>query len=204
MRDNASPPRANWKTILKIFLVSFRIGLFTFGGGGSMVLMMQHEFVDKQKWIDSEIMVDVLAVARSLPGSVAVNTSILAGYRIGGTRGGLAAGIGSVLPSFLGISVVTLFYTSLMQNEYFVGAIRGIRGAVVALLVATVFRLRRQSIQDLWGVLLFCLALCVIIFLKSVNVIFVILGGFFLGIVLYYWRKSGTYREDDGEGGNDV
>jgi chromate transporter len=149
-------------------------------------------------------MVDVLAVARSLPGSVAVNTSILAGYRIGGAWGGIFAGFGSVLPSFLVISVVTLFYTSLMQNEYFTGALRGIRGAVIALLVATVFRLRKQSVQDLWGVLLFCLALCILVFFRSVNVIFVIIGGLLLGIAIYYWRKPSPCREDEGEEGDDV
>jgi chromate transporter len=204
MSDSTPRSRANWNLILKIFLVTFRIGLFTFGGGGSLVLMMQHEFVERRGWIERDVMVDVLAVARSLPGGMAVNTSILAGYRICGAAGGIAAGLGSVVPSFLVISVFTLFYTSLIRNEFFLGAIRGIRGVVLALLLATVYRLRKQSILDIWGILIFGLAFCILVFFQSVNVIFIIIGGFSIGIALYYRRIPKSLREEDGGGAGDV
>ncbi|MBR2717206.1 MAG: chromate transporter, partial [Oscillospiraceae bacterium] len=66
--------------LLKIFLITFRVGLFTFGGGMALTMMLQREFVDKQHWLDDETMVDVMAVGRTLPGVVTVNTSLLAGY----------------------------------------------------------------------------------------------------------------------------
>ena len=173
-----------------MFLISFRVGLFTFGGGVALTLMLQREYVDNQHWVDDETMVDVLAVARSLPGVVAVNTSLLAGYRIGGTAGALVATLGSVLPSYLVLVVVTTCYTALMGNAVFLGALRGVRGAVVALLVALIVRMWKQCVRDKLGYVFFLAALVFCLIFQNVSVIFVILAGLAAGLAVYLPRMA--------------
>ena len=176
------------KKLLKIFFATFRIGLVTFGGGGSMTLMLQRTFVDKYHWMDDDTFVDVLAVARSLPGVVSVNTSTIAGYQLMGTAGGVAAGIGCALPSLLILIVVTVFYDALRESVFFANALRGVRGVVVALLAATVIRLRPAAIKDIYGHLIFWGILILSLAFRNVNIVFYICGSLLLGMVIYYWN----------------
>lgn len=163
-----------------------------------MLPMMQHEFVDKQKWVDKSYMTDVFAVAQTLPGAVAVNSSLLLGYRLAGPAGGLVAAFGSVLPSFLVLWAVSLFYNAFISNPYMAGALRGVRGTVVALLLSAFFSLRKASLQDRFGWALFLAALAVTLFLPWVNVIFILLAGGALRI-LYYCRRLKKGRKGGGD-----
>ena len=102
--------------LFKIFLVTLRIGAFTFGGGYAMIPLMQNEFVDKNKWIDENEIVDVFAVAPSIPGVLAVNACVLIGNKIAGLAGGLVAAFGCILPPFLIMSVIQRIYLSFFSN----------------------------------------------------------------------------------------
>ncbi len=168
------------KKLLTIFLVMFRIGLFTFGGGLVMIPQMSRDFADRYGWIKKEELVDFFAVAQSLPGVIAVNASVLIGYRLAGVAGALAAAFGAVLPSFLVLLVVTVFYELFMHNVILLGAMRGIRAAVTALLFFTSFRLRKGSVDSVFGVALF-LAAVLLVLLTSVNAMLIIAGGGLLG-----------------------
>lgn len=161
-----------------------------------MLPMMQHEFVEKQGWVDDSYIADVFAVAQSLPGVVAVNTSVLLGYRMAGSLGGITAAFGCVLPSFLVLCVVSLFYNAFVSNPYVAGALRGVRGAVIALLLSAFWSLRKVSLQDRFGWILFLAALAVALIFPWVNVIFILLAGGALGI-LYYCRRLKKEVEDD-------
>jgi chromate transporter len=188
-------PARSWRQLLHIFLVTFRIGLFTFGGGAAMLPMIQQEFVKKQGWIDEEQTADIFAVSQSLPGAMAINASTLLGYRISGTAGALLAGLGCVLPSFLVIVVVSLFYNIFISNPYVAGALRGIQGAVIALLLSAIWKLRKAALKDHFCWILCLLTLLAALFLPWINVIFLLLicGG--LGILFYYRRFK---REEAG------
>lgn len=124
----------------KLFSSFVRIGAFTFGGGWAMISLIEREVVDNRRWIPKEEFLDLLAVAQSLPGILAVNISVAVGDRLRGMRGSVAAALGTIMPCFLIILAIAIFLTpDLIQNNRVVSAIfRGIRPAVVALIVAPV------------------------------------------------------------------
>ena len=124
----------------QLFITFFKIGAFTFGGGWAMISIMEREIVDKHKWLDREAFLDLLAVAQSLPGILAVNISVAVGDRLRGLKGSIISALGTILPSFIMILCIAIFLTpDLIKNNATLSAIfSGIRPAVVALIVAPV------------------------------------------------------------------
>jgi chromate transporter len=176
------PPRL----FLILFLSTFKIGLVTFGGGLAMIPFIRAEFCDKRGWIDNEQITDIIAASQTLPGVIAVNTSALVGYRIAGVRGAFTAGFGSVLPSFLVIVIVAMFYNAFIENTVVRGALRGISGAVAALFASTLIKMRKDSLIDTLAVVFFFAAIAVVFIFPGLNVIFIILAGGLAGFVLRY------------------
>lgn len=178
----------------KIFTVMFRIGLFTFGGGLAMLPQMSRDFVERRGWINESDIVDIFAVAQSLPGVVAINTSVLVGYRIARLPGAIIAAVGSTLPSLLVLSLVTVVYDAFVTNPYVGGALIGIRAAVTGILLTTVLKLAYKPLQNVWGVCLFLAALALSLF-TDINVIWILLGAMLTGLLRYFWnrnRKTGS------------
>ena len=124
----------------QLFTTFFKIGAFTFGGGWAMISIMEREIVDKHKWLSKEEFLDLLAVAQSLPGILAVNISVTIGDALKGKKGCIVAALGTILPSFLMILAIAIFLTpDLINNNPILSAIfKGIRPAVVALIIAPV------------------------------------------------------------------
>ena len=120
---------------IQLFLSFFKIGAFTFGGGWAMISIIEKEIVDRKGWIEREEFLDLLAVAQSLPGILAVNISVAVGDKLRGMRGATAAALGTILPSFLIILCIAIFLTpDLIKNNETLSAIfKGVRPAVVAL-----------------------------------------------------------------------
>ncbi|NLV49140.1 MAG: chromate transporter [Clostridiales bacterium] len=174
------------RKLLTIFLATLKIGFFTFGGGLAMIPMIQNEFADKRRWICEEDISDIIAVAQTLPGMVAVNVSVLAGFRIGGTVAAVVAAFGCILPSFAVLCVIALVYSAFIENQYVRGALRGISGAVIALFVSALVKLFKRNIADVWSIALFIAATAIIIIFPGLNVFFIIIGGGFIGFVLYF------------------
>lgn len=192
--DNKPVHKATAKDLWTIFWVMLRIGAITFGGGYAMIPQMSRDFVERHGWIDKSEIVDLFAVAQSAPGVIAVNASILVGYRIAGVPGALVAALGAILPSMIVLTLVTVVYHAFITNPYVLGAIRGIRAAVTGLLLATVFKLRPASVSGAAGWLLFVAALAVALFLPMVNAVWIILGGGVVG-VLFLRKKQGQEVE---------
>lgn len=136
-----------------IFASFFKIGLFTFGGGYAMIPIIERELIDKRKWIDRAEFLDLLTLAQSVPGPIAVNTSVFVGYRMRGLRGAVAALTGAVLPSFALILVIALFFAGIRQNPVVDAAFKGMRPAVVALIVGPVVSLARGMHPALYVVI---------------------------------------------------
>ncbi len=126
--------------IWQLFITFFKIGAFTFGGGWAMISIIEREIVDKRHWIEREEFLDLLAMAQSLPGILAVNISVAVGDKIRGRRGSVAAALGTIMPSFVIILIIAIFLTpDLINNNPTLSAIfKGIRPAVVALIIAPV------------------------------------------------------------------
>ena len=137
----------------QFFSTFFRIGLFTLGGGYAMIPLIEEEVVNKRKWIDREAFLDLLAVAQTIPGVFAVNMSINIGYRLRKTRGAVTCALGCVLPSFLIILAIALFFHSFRDNKTMEAIFKGIRPAVVALIAAPCIKLARSAritLSNVW------------------------------------------------------
>lgn len=177
----------------KLFSTFVRIGAFTFGGGWAMISLIEREVVEKRKWIPREEFLDLLAVAQSLPGILAVNVSVAVGDKLRGRRGSMAAAVGTILPSFLIILAIAVFLTpDLIQHNRVISAIfQGIRPAVVALIVAPVItsgRAAKIGWKTIWIPVVTALLIWSKLPIISNPILYVILGG--LGGYLWLNRQE--------------
>lgn len=133
--------------LLQLFLTFFKIGAFTFGGGWAMISIIEREVVVNKKWLERTEFLDLLAVAQSLPGILAVNISVVVGDKLRGLKGSIFAAAGTILPSFLIILAIAIFLTPEMitTNPTLTAIFKGIRPVVVALILAPVFTTARSS-----------------------------------------------------------
>jgi chromate transporter len=175
------------KECLDIFAVFFKIGALTFGGGYTMLPLLQADIAKRRKWAEEEDIIDFYAISQSLPGIVAVNTSMLIGYKKGKIPGLLSACLGMICPSIIIILVIALFIENFLEIETVGYAFNGIRVAVAALIVKTAFEMGKKCLVDGACVLIFGAALLVFTFADISAVIPVMAGGI-AGIVLL-WRR---------------
>lgn len=141
------------QSLRTIFFSFLKIGLFTFGGGYAMLPLIEQELIVKRKWIDQAEFLNLLTLAQSVPGPIAVNTSVFVGYKVRGLRGAAAALMGTVLPSFVIILVIALFFADIRQNPVVDAAFKGMRPAVVALIIGPVISLARGMHWMMLGVI---------------------------------------------------
>jgi len=130
-----------WRRLLELFGVFFKIGLFTFGGGYAMISLIGHEIGERRGWIASQELTEVFAIAESTPGPIAVNCATYVGYRREGVAGGVWATLGVVMPSFIIIYVISLFFERFMALTVVANAFRGIQVAVAFLILRAGLRL---------------------------------------------------------------
>ena len=137
------------KSLFDIFATFFKIGLFTFGGGYAMLPMIEADVVDKKHWMEKKEFVDMLAIVQSVPGAIAINTSIYVGYKHGGFIGALAAILGTVLPSFIIILLIAMVFTDIQDNPTVEKVFKGMRPAVVALIAAPLINARAACRKEM-------------------------------------------------------
>ena len=174
---------------LQLFLTFCKIGAFTFGGGWAMISIIQREIVEKHHWIELDEFLDLLAVAQSMPGILAVNISVVVGDRLRGLKGSICAAIGTILPSFLIILAIAIFLTpdTIKNNAIISRIFKGIRPAVVALIVAPVITTARSAGIN-WKTVIIPIAVALLIYSKlpyiSHPIIYIVLGA--VGGYIYY------------------
>lgn len=167
---------------IQLFLSFFKIGAFTFGGGWAMISIIEKEIVDRKGWIEREEFLDLLAVAQSLPGILAVNISVAVGDKLRGMRGATSAALGTILPSFLIILCIAIFLTpDLIKNNETLSAIfKGVRPAVVALIIAPVISSARAAGIG-WKTVWIPVAVALLIWSRlpvvSNPILYIVLGG---------------------------
>ncbi|MGL5123397.1 MAG: chromate transporter [Fusobacteriaceae bacterium] len=124
------------KFYLEFFMIFFKIGLFTLGGGYAMIPLIKENIVDNKKWMKEMEFIDVLGIAQSCPGALAVNVSVFVGWKLKRFLGILVAVLGAVLPSFIIILIIAIFFKNLENNSLFISIFKGIKPAIVALIIA--------------------------------------------------------------------
>lgn len=170
------------KIYWEIFLVFFRIGAFTFGGGYAMLPLIQDAIVDKKKWLGNKEFIDMLALAQSMPGPIALNTAVFVGNKRKGIKGSLSSSLGIILPSFIIILLLVLVFTQFRDNSGVEAIFKGIRPAVVALIFAPLLRMGKNA-DISWGTLWIPIVVAIIVGLFNVSPINVILVAIVLGLL---------------------
>lgn len=162
---------------LKLFTSTFYLSAFTFGGGYVIVSLMKKKFVDELHWIDDEEMLDLIAIAQSSPGVIAVNAAMLLGYRLAGIPGAMITILGTVLPPFIIISVISIFYTAFRDNSVVNAVLKGMQAGVAAVIADVVLNLGSNVLKekDFVSVVIMAGAFIATFFL-GINVIYIILA----------------------------
>ena len=131
----------------ELFITTLQLSAFTVGGGFVIVPLMRRKFIREKQWIDEEEMLDLTAIAQSAPGSIAVNASVLLGYRLAGLRGVLVTLFGTVLPPLVILSLVSVFYAAFRHNVYVALAMRGMQAGVAAIILDVVWTMGKNVVS---------------------------------------------------------
>ena len=170
-----------------LFTTFFKIGIFTLGGGYAMIPLIEEEVVNRHQWVTKEELLDLIAIAQSCPGIFAVNIAIFVGYKLRQLRGALATAFGTVLPSFIIILAVAIFFSAFKENPIIAAMFRGIRPAVVALIAVPTFRMA-QSAKIGWTNCWIPVVSALLIWLLGVSPIYIIIiagiAGFIYGMYI--------------------
>lgn len=199
-----------FKTCLKLFLVMFKIGLFTFGGGYAMISLLESELVAKRKWLESDEFLNVVAIAESTPGPVAINAATYVGYKLAGVWGSLSATVAVALPSFSIIFLISLFFDAFLSLKYVAYAFDGIQVCVIFLILSAGVKMLLKLEKTVWNIVVTSLVIAVMIALSVLSIAFssvwyiLITAGLALLLYLFSYfrarRKEKSEKMPDEEG----
>lgn len=184
-------PTPKKKAILKkLFFSTLYLSAFTFGGGYVIITLLKDKFVDDLHWIEENEMLDLVAIAQSSPGPIAVNGAILVGYKLCGVPGVLVSVLGAILPPLLLLSVISLGYQAFCSNPYAAALLRGMRAGVGAVIASVVVDMGGKIVKgrDLLSILLM-IACFVLNYFFHVNVVLLILGAAAFGLVRTWYHR---------------
>lgn len=187
------------KLNLELFWSFFKIGGMTFGGGLTMLPMLEHELVQKKQWVSEEELLDCYAIGQCTPGIIAVNTATFVGYKKNKISGGIFATLGMIFPSILIITIIAMFLKNFMDNIWFQHALQGVRGVVCALLCNTVINLCKKSLKNHFTELVFLAVLLLGFFTKIPTIILVLLAAAAGIIADLIKEKTEHLRKQEGE-----
>lgn len=190
------PIKERLKKILDLFLCFLKIGAFTFGGGYAMVSLVQRDMVEKKKWLTEREMVDVIAIAESTPGVIALNTATYVGAKIAGFWGSLFASIGAILPSVIIILAIYPVIQLFGENQYVKWAFLGIRACVSALILNATYKISKMNEKTVVSFVVTGVALVLALLstfeVIKLDMVFIILGAALFGII---WGIIGRQRK---------
>lgn len=179
-----------------LFLSTFTLSAFTIGGGYVIVPLMRKKFVEELDWIDEEEMLNLVAISQSAPGPIAVNTSIMVGYRLAGVLGAFIATLGTVLPPLIIITIIAKFYAAFKENTLVNALLLGMRAGVAAVIIDVIIKMVKNIIKSKSKI---SLGIMIISFIAAVifkiNVaIIIVLSGAFGGFYYNLFRKAGDHQ----------
>ena len=164
------------KKLIELFITFFKIGGFTFGGGYAMIPLIQKEAVENKKWVSDEDILDIVAIAESTPGPIAINSATFVGYKTAGTLGSVFATLGVVLPSFIIISLIAYLLKEFADIPAVKYAFFGIRAGVLALVTKSLFTMAKKAPKGYVGAIISALAFLAVAFFDVHALIIIILS----------------------------
>lgn len=180
--------KINAKELSEIFITFFKIGAFTIGGGYAMLPLIEKEVVYNKKWVKEEEIVDIFAIVQSVPGVIAINTSMFVGYKKAKLKGAISAALGVILPSFLMILVIYYALSGIKDNVYLQKAFEGVRAGVTALILLTAIKLAKKTITSYISAIIAVMAFILMVFFEMHAMLLIVAGGI-LGYIMYIAKK---------------
>lgn len=175
--------------LFKLFITFFKIGLFTFGGGYAMISQIKEEMIEKKHWLSEDELMQIITIAESTPGPIAINLATYVGYQRHKILGSLCATIGVVLPSLFIIFIISLFLDQFMKNQYIKNAFIGINACVAFLIMKTgiemLVQMSKKPLAIISFIIVFALLITFEILAIAFSVIYYILIGGVIGIIAY-------------------
>lgn len=172
------------KILFKLFISTLYLSAFTFGGGYVIVMLMKKKFVDQYHWIEDGEMLDLVAIAQSSPGAIAVNGAIVVGYKLAGLLGALVATVATVIPPFIIIALISVFYNAFRTNYIVSEILEGMQAGVGAVIASVVFDMGADVVKEKSAA---SIAIMAAAFIASccfgINVIYIILVCIAIGLV---------------------
>ena len=174
----------------KLFLSTLYLSAFTFGGGYVIVSLMKKKFVDELHWIEESEMLDLIAIAQSSPGAIAVNGAIVVGYKLAGLVGALTAIVATIIPPFVIISLISVCYTAFKDSFVVSKMLEGMQAGVGAVIATVVYSMGSGVVasKDLLSLVILAGAFVAACLLR-VNVVYIILVCALLGVVRSIWSQ---------------
>lgn len=184
-------PTKKQKELLTLLAEFIRFGIFTFGGGWSIIAQMQQLYVEKKKTMTSEELLDLTSVAKSVPGTMISNVAMLYGYRVQGLAGGIACVIGMCAPPMFVLILISFFYSAFRDNYWVNAAMMGMQAAVVPIIASAAGNMIKGSVQYPPCVLVIGVSAALYLFV-DINPIFLVILGVIAGLLIggYYERKE--------------
>ena len=183
--------------IIDIFILFFKIGAFTIGGGYAMLSLIEDEIVSKKKWLEKEEFVDGMAIAQSIPGVLAVNISLITGYKIAGFLGMFEGMLGAVLPSFFIVLFLSQILLAIGNHPIVVAIFNGIKPAIAALILISVYRIAKSANINRYT-FIFPIIIALLIKYLGLSPIIIIITTMILGNIYFLLKeKSKKEKEDD-------
>ncbi len=176
------------KILWQLFVTFFKIGAFTFGGGYAMIPLIQKETVENKKWVTDDDILDIIAIAESTPGPIAINSSTFVGYRVAGFWGAFFATLGMVLPSFTIILIISYVLREFQDMKAVQFAFNGIRAGVLALLIKALWSMYKKAPKGVVSYIVMALSFVLVAFLK-INVIYVLILCALIGLVSSFYAE---------------
>ena len=188
--------------ILSLFLSMLKIGCFAFGGGYAIIALLENEFISKRKWIDHDEFLDVVAIAESTPGPIAINCSTYIGYKREGILGAIFATAGMCIPSFAIIFLISLFFNSFLEITWVAAAFKGIRICVIYLILSAGLKMLKKIKKTPWTISVMAITFVAMITFSLLGVSFssifyiIIFGSISLAIyaVTYFKERQGDKK----------
>ena len=206
MKDEKRNATRRLKSLWLLFITMLKIGLITFGGGYAMIHLLENEFVSKKKWIEEDEFMDLVAIAESTPGPIAINCSTYIGYKKERILGAVLATLGMCIPSFTIIFFISLFFNQFLSIGWVASAFRGIQVCVVFLILsAGVKMLKKMKKKPFNLIVMSATFLCMVafgVFAVSFSSIFYILISGFVGLLIYligYFKSKKSPEQKEGE-----
>ena len=184
-------------SLRKLFLTNLYLSAFTFGGGYVIITLMKKEFVDRFHWIDEQEMLDLVAIAQSCPGPIAVNGAIVVGFQMAGLQGLLISVLATVLPPFVILSLISLCYTAFRSNDYVGWMLNGMQSGVAAVIAQVVVEMTGGLVRDRrWLSILVLCAAFLASYVLEVNAALIILAAAVFGLLTRNLNHKKDHQTD--------